>query len=59
MHYSYCNNNGNFMILKVACFKKAEAGAVDKEQQLGTASANLYKHMEKTIILRIGFELNL
>ena len=47
------------MILKVGCFKKDEAGAVDKEQQFGTASANLYKHMEKAIILRIGFELNL
>ena len=47
------------MILKVGCFKKAEAGAVDKEQQFGTASANLYKHVEKAIILRIDFELNL
>ena len=38
---------------KVGCFKKAEAGAVDKEQQLGTASANLCKHMEKAIILEL------
>ena len=41
------------MIQKVGCFKKAEAGAVDKEQQLGTGSVNLGKHTEKAIISEV------
>ena len=38
------------MIRKVGCFKEVEAGAVDKEQQLGTGSVNLGKYTEKAII---------
>ena len=41
------------MIQKVGCFKEVEAGAVDKEQQLGTGSVNLGKHTEKAIISEV------
>ena len=37
------------MIQKVGCIKEVGVGAVDKEQQLGTGTANLGKHTEKAI----------
>ena len=38
------------MKLKLGCFKKAEAGAIDQEQQLGTENANLGENMAKVIV---------